>query len=174
MIIGIIQKVSERLVTVVGRFCKYPDIPLLQQYGLTSTPPDGAQAVIDEHKHIIVATDDKRYRIPTESGEVALYHSNGDKIHLKNGRIIEVVTETLKITGKLELTGDLEIDGDMNLTGDVDVTGDVDATGVIKGSTDVTFPNTLVPGTFVSGKAHIHPTSSPGAPTSAPSGPPAV
>lgn len=63
-----------------------------QHYGLSSLPLPGAEAVVMVHgDHIIViGSDDKRYRIPLVSGEVALYHYSGARVHLKTGGIVEI------------------------------------------------------------------------------------
>lgn len=68
-----------------------------QQYGLTSVPLPGAEAVVlfvgGRRDHgLVVAVDDRRYRlVGLEAGEVALYTDEGDRIHLKRGGVIEVV-----------------------------------------------------------------------------------
>lgn len=68
-----------------------------QEYGLTSHPHPGAEAVVvfasgDRSHGLVVAVDDRRYRPQgLEQGEVALYTDEGDYILLKRGRVIEVV-----------------------------------------------------------------------------------
>lgn len=74
-----------------------------QQYGLTSHPHPGAEAVMvcvggNRDHGLVVAVDDRRYRLkPLQQGEVALYTDEGDSIILKRGRLVEVTTETLTI-----------------------------------------------------------------------------
>lgn len=74
-----------------------------QEYGFTSNPLPGAQVAVmfvggNRDHGLIVAVDDKRYRLKgLEGGEVAIYTDEGDKIHLKRGRNIEIETETLTI-----------------------------------------------------------------------------
>ena len=75
-----------------------------QHYGFTSKPlkdcevygicPGNRQALV------ILATDDKRYRIKVKSGEVALYTDEGDTIHFKRGNKLEVKTKTLSLIHK--------------------------------------------------------------------------
>lgn len=62
----------------------------MQHYGFTSRPLAGAEAVaVREGNHIIVvASDDRRFRVAVESGEVCIYTDEGDKIHLLRGREI--------------------------------------------------------------------------------------
>lgn len=65
----------------------------LQHYGYTSRPLEGAEAIIirDGNHIVMIASDDRRYRISLEAGEVALYTDEGDKIHLKRNRHIEII-----------------------------------------------------------------------------------
>lgn len=71
----------------------FDDREYLQHYGYTSRPLPGAEGIlIREGNHIVmIASDDRRYRIRLEAGEVALYTDEGDKVHLKRNREIEVV-----------------------------------------------------------------------------------
>lgn len=96
MIRGIVKSVIEG---VIKRFSAYgrgeetiDNREYLQHYGYTSRPLEGAEIIIiREGGHFVaVASDDRRYRISLEAGEVALYTDEGDKIHLKRGRIIEI------------------------------------------------------------------------------------
>ncbi|MEM7422096.1 MAG: phage baseplate assembly protein V [Pseudomonadota bacterium] len=60
----------------------------MQNYGFTSTPHPGAEAVVASlsgaRDHLIVlVVDDRRYRLkPIATGEVALYDDRGAKVHL--------------------------------------------------------------------------------------------
>ncbi|MDH5298119.1 MAG: phage baseplate assembly protein [Desulfobulbaceae bacterium] len=68
------------------------DREYFQHYGLTSRPLAGAECiVIREGNHLVaIASDDRRYRLAIEEGEVALYTDEGDKIHLKRDKEILV------------------------------------------------------------------------------------
>lgn len=80
------------------------DRELFQQYGYTSRPLTGAEVIIiNEGNHFIaIATEDRRYRLNLQNGEVALYTDEGDKIHLKRNREIEVVGgEKVTVTTKI-------------------------------------------------------------------------
>ncbi len=59
-----------------------------QHYGYTSRPLPGAEAIIiQEGNHVImVASDDRRYRIALQEGEVALYDNQGQVIKLMAGK----------------------------------------------------------------------------------------
>ncbi|TBV12749.1 phage baseplate assembly protein V [Stutzerimonas kirkiae] len=94
---------------------------LMQHYGFTSAPLPGAEYIVvpvgGNSKHaVVIASEDGRYRVALADGEVALYTDEGDCIHLKRGRLIEVVTETLLVkagtkvrfeTPMVEATGDI-------------------------------------------------------------------
>jgi len=74
-----------------------------QEYGFTSHPKSGAEAISlsigSNRSHtVIVAVDDRRYRLKgLESGEVALYDDLGQKIVLKRDRI-EVESPKVVVT----------------------------------------------------------------------------
>jgi len=79
------------------------DVERIQNYGLTSCPPEGSEAVIvfqggNRDHGLIVAADNRKYRVRgLKSGEVCLYTDEGDQIALKRGNLIEVTTKTLRI-----------------------------------------------------------------------------
>lgn len=113
-----------------------------EPYGLTSNPLPGAEGVAvfvggDRSHGIVVCVADRRFRLQDlKGGEVALYTDEGDVLHFKRGRVIEVKTLTLKVdaadsvefatkqfnlvasegvnidTPKLHATGLIESDGD--------------------------------------------------------------
>jgi phage gp45-like len=91
----------------------------LQNYGFTSVPKAGADAILvcvggSHDNGIVIACDDKRYRLKgLASGEVAIYTDEGDKIHLKRGNNIEITTTLLKVNGKLTVTGNIESSGEI-------------------------------------------------------------
>jgi len=76
-----------------------------QQYGFTCRPLDGAEAIAvavgGSRGHLVaVAVDDRRHRMKgLSTGEVALYTDEGDYIHMKRGRIVEVTAgAAIKVT----------------------------------------------------------------------------
>lgn len=173
MIRGIIKDLAggvERTVTFVGRFCTFKKVPFVQQYGMVSSPPDNTSAVLigDGSNKIVIATDDRQYRIELKKGELVLYTDKGSKLHFKDGNVIEMEADSIKIKGEVEFTNKVKI------SNDVECTGKVVADGIIKSKTDIVIPNSVVPGTFISGKAHTHPVNIANAVTTAPSLPPAV
>jgi phage baseplate assembly protein V len=86
-----------------------------QQYGLTSVPLAGAEAVVlfvggTRDHGLVVAVDDRRYR-PTglQPGEVAIYNSVGGRVLLKADGTLEVTGAT-KFSSTVEATG-LKVSG---------------------------------------------------------------
>jgi phage baseplate assembly protein V len=85
------------------------DYERIQQYGFTSVPLETAEAVAvcidgDRDHGIVIAVDDKRYRIKgLQGGEVALYTDEGDKIHLKRGHKIEMIAGTALVPGEITI-----------------------------------------------------------------------
>lgn len=74
---------------------------IAQHYGFTSKPLQDAEAYGvcpgNRQSLVILATDDKRYRIKLKNGEVALYTDEGDSIHFKRGNKLEIKSNKLSI-----------------------------------------------------------------------------
>lgn len=116
-----------------------------QQYGFTSVPHPGAEGVAvfvggNRDHGLLVCVDDRRYRLKgMQGGEVALYTDEGDKIHLKRNREIEVITQTLKITcetatveasEKVTFTTPLaEFSGNVTIAGNLSTAGNSTSAG---------------------------------------------
>ncbi|MEJ1411080.1 MAG: phage baseplate assembly protein V [Candidatus Sedimenticola sp. (ex Thyasira tokunagai)] len=85
----------------------------IQEYGFTSAPKAGAEAVAlavgGSRAHtVVIATDDRRYRIKgLASGEVAIYDDHGQVIKLARDGIRIVAPNGLHIDGDVTVTGDL-------------------------------------------------------------------
>ncbi|WP_246745741.1 phage baseplate assembly protein [Pseudomonas sp. PNP] len=106
---------------------------LAQHYGFTSAPLAGAEFIAlpigGNSKHVVViATEDARYRLKVEDGEVAIYTDEGDHVHMKRGRVIEVETETLLVkaskkvrfeTPTIEASGQFLADGNIQSKAEV-------------------------------------------------------
>lgn len=116
------------------------NVERFQQYGYTSKPHPGAEAVVvfvggNRDHGLCIAVDDRRYRLlGLQDGEVALYTDEGDKIHLKRNREIEVSTLKLTInaTDKVEVNTELfEVNAPRaTFSGDTEAAGNVsDASG---------------------------------------------
>jgi phage gp45-like len=96
MIRGIITSVFEGVIkrfSASGRAGEtFTDREYFQHYGYTSRPLPGAEGIIfREGNHIImIASDDRRYRIALDEGEVALYDHQGQVIKLKAGKEVQI------------------------------------------------------------------------------------
>jgi len=104
-----------------------------QPYGFTYKPHNGAEALVvavgGHRAHsVVIACADRRYRIADlEDGEVAIYTDEGDRIHFKRGRIIDIQTGTLNI----KATDAVNIDTPMiTQTGRIESQGDQIAAGI--------------------------------------------
>lgn len=96
MIRGIIQSVVEGVIkrfSAAGRADEtITNREYFQHYGFTSRPLSGAEAIlIQEDNHIVmIASDDRRYRLGIEAGEVCLYTDEGDHIRFKRNKEIYI------------------------------------------------------------------------------------
>ncbi len=128
MIRSILSSVTEG---VIKRFAgagrpgeTFTDREYVQHYGFSSRPLAGAEGILlkQGNQIMLIASDDRRYRISLDAGEVALYTDEGDYVHLKRGRLVEVNTDTLRIiadtkvtmqTPLVETTGEIKAGGDI-------------------------------------------------------------
>ena len=104
-----------------------------QNYGFTSVPEEGSEATVvfvgaDRSHPVVVVADDRRVRKKgLKPGEVAVYHKNGDFIHLKNENEIEVKTKTFNVnctTATLSASSEIMLDTPLvTLTGRQQTTG---------------------------------------------------
>lgn len=112
MIRATIQSVMEgaiKRVTSKGRPGEtLTDREYMQHYGFTSRPLPGAEGVIvnQDNHYIMIASDDRRYRIGIENGEVCLYTDEGDQIRFKRGKEIYIKSGN-KLTA--EVTNDVTV-----------------------------------------------------------------
>lgn len=128
------------------------DVERFQNYGFTSHPHPGAEAVAasvaGSRDHVLViAVDDRRYRLTgLAQGEVAIYTDEGDKIVIKRGGTVEVTasTKVRLITPLVECTGDVTVAG--TLTASVDVVADgISLVGHVHGGVAVGIATTGAP-----------------------------
>lgn len=152
MIRGIVISVIEgfiKLFSASGRsYETLTNREYMQHYGFTSRPKEGAEIIIinEGNHYLAIASDDRRYRLAVEDGEVALYTDEGDAVHLKRGNNIEV-------TCKNKLTANVTNEVDINTkvakiaaTTSADITSPV-ATVNASTSCTVTSPAVTVNGT---------------------------
>lgn len=132
----------------------------LEEYGLSSRPLPGAEVLMasvggDRSNGIVIRVADRRYRIKNmAAGEVALYTDEGDTIHFKRGRKIEITagvkvkvtapeveviastkvkltTPLVEASGNLSVTGSITSGGNMTSGGNLSVTGTSTLTGAV-------------------------------------------
>lgn len=139
---GAIQQVQAELLAGEVR-----DMVRVQNYGLTSVPLVGAQVVTqslggNRGQSVVMAAEDTRHRPKgLKEGEVCLYTHEGDRIYLKEGRIIaieagaevQVTAPAIKVIGETTITGNVTLSGNITMTGDLTVTGAITATGDVQG-----------------------------------------
>lgn len=81
----------------------HPKIERFQNYGFTANPTLNSDCLTifqngNRTQGYVIAVEDRKFRLKgLESGEVALYTDEGDKIVLKRSNTIEVTTKTLNI-----------------------------------------------------------------------------
>jgi hypothetical protein len=70
----------------------FTDREMFQHYGFVSKPLNGAEGItiIQSGRNVLIAEDDRRYRISVQDGEVALYSDKGVKVHLMRNKIVEI------------------------------------------------------------------------------------
>ncbi len=124
-----------------------------EPYGLTSHPLPGAEGITaflggDRSHGVVLVVADRRYRIQAmEPGEVALYTDEGDRIHFKRGRIIDIQTQTLNIKASVAVNFDTPM---ITQTGQIVSDGDQIAAGI----SQVRHPHSgVMPGNGQSGPA---------------------
>ncbi|WP_038304907.1 phage baseplate assembly protein V [Kingella kingae] len=135
------------------------DVEQLQQFGFTSHAPADSDVIVvplggDTSHGIVIACEHGDLRVKQlQSGEVAIYDQAGSSIVLKQGKIIEIVCDTLNINasqkvqinsplvetsqvltaqGQINGNGGMAIAGGSGATvsGSLHTTGDVTAGGV--------------------------------------------
>ncbi len=151
------------------------NVERFQEYGFTSVPLTGAEAVLlcvggfRDHP-LIVAIDDRRYRKKgLAAGEVALYTDEGDVILFKRGRTIEITAGTkVKVTAPdveviaatkvtvtsplVTMSGELQVAGKITGSAGIAISGGAGAQ--VTGNIAVTGGNVTADGIGL--KTHVH------------------
>lgn len=168
---GVLKLVDDSLklqsvqVTMLGD--RPADAERFQEYGYTSHPLPGAEAVIaavgGARAHLVaLSVDDRRYRVTgLKPGEVCMYTDEGDEIRLKRGRVIgvtagaqlDVSAPVVTVKASTSVTYDTPI---------FTVTGDFKAGGQI---TDATSSMQAMRDTY---NGHNHDENDNGGPTASP------
>ena len=110
-------------------------IDRVQNYGFTSHPQPGAQAIAvfggNRANGVVIAVDDRRYRLKSlKPGEVALYTDEGDSIVLGRENEIKIITKKFHVsTDQFELNAS---DTTINTKSLSVSNGDEDLTKILK------------------------------------------
>jgi len=128
-----------------------------QNYGLTSVPHTGAEALVlsvggsSDHA-VVVCVDDRRYRLTgLDDGEVALYDDLGQCVHLtRTGMVIKGAGLPITITDAPQVSMDVPL---VTFAGDANVAGTLTAKTVTAETVSGT-TNVVIAGK--SGKDHYH------------------
>ncbi|MNC52542.1 Bacteriophage Mu Gp45 protein [compost metagenome] len=105
----------------------------LEPYGFTACPLAGAEALAgfiggDRSHAVVIVVADRRFRLQgLKPGEVALYTDEGDFIHFKRGRVIDIETVTLNVKATDSVNFDTPL---ITTTGRFESAGDQIASGV--------------------------------------------
>ncbi|MCD9569414.1 MULTISPECIES: phage baseplate assembly protein V [Pseudomonas] len=109
------------------------DMEHFEPYGFTSNPLAGAEGIAtflggDRSHGVVLVVADRRYRLKAlAAGEVAIYTDEGDKIHFKRGRVIDIDTATLNIRASSGVTIDSPT---LSMSGKIVSQGDQVAAGI--------------------------------------------
>ena len=105
----------------------------LEPYGFTACPKEGAEVLVgliggDRSHAVVIVVAERRFRLQgLQSGEVALYTDEGDRLHFKRGRIIDIETVTLNVKASGSVNFDTPL---ITSTGRIESAGDQVAGGV--------------------------------------------
>jgi phage baseplate assembly protein V len=112
------------------------DVERFQNYGHTSVPPAGAEAIVlgiggARAGLVAIAVEDKSVRPKDlEAGDNCLYHLEGHRIILRKDGLLEFEAKTVIINASEKLTmisPDTEIQGPLHVTGPISSDEDVKA-----------------------------------------------
>jgi phage gp45-like len=70
----------------------FTDREAFQQFGFASGLPKGTEAILIKtgQNVYLIASENRKFRLDVQEGEVGIYNEDGDNIHLKKGHTIEV------------------------------------------------------------------------------------
>ncbi len=136
------------------------DAERFQDYGMASNPVDGQGLVLTVDGHTIIVRMDRLTERPQLAAyEVAVWHKEGHKITLRDGKLIEVDCDTLKVNAavKVEFNTPLVTNsGSHSTAGNVTIGGSATAVGRVTGQAGVTGAGIVL-------ETHHHNNTQPGA-----------
>ncbi|MDX7875421.1 phage baseplate assembly protein V [Aeromonas veronii] len=115
------------------------DVERFQNYGHTSVPPAGSEAIVlgiggARAGLVAIAVEDKGVRPKDlEAGDNCLYHLEGHRIILRKDGVIEIEAKTVTLNATEKFTiisSDNEIQGPLHVTGPITSDVDVTASGI--------------------------------------------
>lgn len=148
-----------------------------EPYGFTSNPFPGFEAIGASQGGrrgltVVLVAADRRYRKKNlASGEVALFTDEGDFIHFKRGKLIEITAGTkVKVTApEVEVVAATKVTVTSPL---VEMSGVLNVAGAITSATSVADPNGTMQEMRGTYNGHTHPENNqPGGNTNAPNQP---
>lgn len=104
-----------------------------EPYGFTAHAHPGAEGLAaffggDRSHGVVICIADRRFRLQAlKAGEVALYTDEGDRLHFKRDRVLEIETMTLRVTAGAAVEFTTPV---IRTTGRIEAAGDVVAQGV--------------------------------------------
>lgn len=128
---SVIQGVIQRVNAAVWGDGTIENRELIQHYGFTSRPQAGAEVIFIRQggQFIAIGSDDRRYRIALEEGELALYDDLGQVVHLTREGVvvsspkkISATAPTVEVIAEVKVTMTtplLEVSGNIQAGGDV-------------------------------------------------------
>tara|TARA_R110001583_G_scaffold178954_2_gene335292 strand:+ start:20100 stop:20681 length:582 start_codon:yes stop_codon:yes gene_type:complete len=137
-----------------------------QEYGFTSHPKSGAEAVVvavagNRGHSLVIALDDRKFRLKSlQPGEMAIYDDLGQKVHLKRDGIY--VETPLKLEAIVGSSARLIAPAGVRLeTPNLEVTGEIKDRCDTDGTTMAEMRDVY--------NSHVHPENDEGGPTDGPS-----
>ncbi|MFA7257905.1 MAG: phage baseplate assembly protein V [Aeromonas bestiarum] len=122
------------------------DVERFQNYGHTSVPPEGSEAIVlglggARAGLVAIAVEDKSARPKDlEAGDNCLYHLEGHRIILRKDGVVEIIAKSVIISASEKIT---------MMSPDTEIQGPLKVTGALSSDTDVTTGTTSL-------KGHIH------------------
>lgn len=124
------------------------DAERMQDYGLASNPVDGQGLALTIGGHTIIVRMDRLAERPQLAAyEVAVWHKEGHKITLKNGKLIEVDCDTLKVNAAVKVEFNTPL---VTNSGNMTNTGTINSQGRMTSQTGMTAAGKNL-------EAHTHP-----------------
>lgn len=125
------------------------NIERIQQFGFTSNPPSGSEAVAvfvggnREHGFVVACDHRPSRKKGIQPGECAIYTDDGTFIILKKNGQVEIKTATkvkidvpnAEFTGNVKVLGKVEVTGNVESQAKVTAVGNVESQAKVKGTT---------------------------------------